>query len=425
MKEDFLHYIWQFQKFNQSPLETVNGEFLEIYHPGMHNIDCGPDFFAAKLKIDTQVWAGNVEIHLKSSDWYLHQHEIDAAYDNVILHVVWEHDVDIFRKDESILPTLELKDIVLTEIQHNYYKLFAPDKKWINCEQFFPNFNEFDIEAWLTRLYFERLEAKNNLITELLHQSKNNWEAVLFKLLAKNFGLNRNGDAFLNLAHSIDFEVIRKLSQNQFQLEAVLLGHSGLLDDNFEAAYFIRLKNEYVYLQKKFNLGRAIETRPVFFRLRPDNFPTIRLVQLASVLVKTKALFAAIKRVKNKQDIYTIFSIEVPEFWKTHYNFRSAHKTRNKKLSEKFIDLVIINTIVPVMYAFSKRKVSKTDYFLDLISEVRLEKNSIIQNYQSLKPGLFTNAMHSQSLLQLKKNYCDPNNCLKCALGAKFIKGKY
>ncbi|MDN3595003.1 DUF2851 family protein [Zunongwangia endophytica] len=425
MKEDFLHYIWQFQKFDQSPLETVNGEFLEIYHPGTHNLDSGPDFFAAKLKVDTQVWAGNVEIHLRSSDWYLHQHEIDSAYDNVILHVVWEHDADIYRKDESILPTLELKNIVYPEIQHNYYRLFTSDKDWINCEQFFPNFNDFDVESWLTRLYFERLETKNSLITELLNQSNNDWEAVLFKLLAKNFGLNRNGDAFLNLANTIDFEVIRKLSKDQFQLEAVLLGHAGLLEDNFESDYFHRLKNEYLYLQKKFSLGNAIETSPVFSRLRPDNFPTIRLVQLASVLVETSSLFSAVIKAKTKQEIYTIFSIDVPEFWKTHYNFRSNHKPRNKKLSKNFIDLLIINTIVPLLYAFSKNRLTENEYYLDLIAEVSLEKNTTVQNFQTLKPRIFKNAMHSQSLLQLKKNYCDPNRCLKCALGAKFIKGKY
>ena len=245
---------------------TVGGEPLEIYHPGTHNADSGPDFFTARLKIDKQLWAGNVEIHLKSSDWYSHRHQTDANYDNVILHVVYEHDLDVFRKDESIIPTLVLKGKIESEVQENYLQLLEKDHSWINCEKFFPNFNDFDVETWLTRLYVERLEDKTKLISDWLKQSNNDWEAVLFKLLAKNFGLNRNGDAFLSLANSIDFEVIRKLSQSQFQLEAVLLGHAGLLEEDFEDNYYKTLKYEYKYLQNKFKIGSPIQTRPVFSR---------------------------------------------------------------------------------------------------------------------------------------------------------------
>ena len=191
MREEFLHYIWQFQKFDKKQLQTVNGEPLEIYQTGTHNAESGPDFFAAKLKIDKQLWAGNVEIHLKSSDWYSHSHHTDTNYDNVILHVVYEHDIDIFRKDESVIPTLALKEKIPPQIQQNCLQLFEKDHDWINCEKFFPDFNDFDVENWLTRLYVERLEEKTQLIFDLLKESNNDWEAVMFKLLAKNFGLNR------------------------------------------------------------------------------------------------------------------------------------------------------------------------------------------------------------------------------------------
>ncbi|UAB86204.1 DUF2851 family protein [Zunongwangia sp. SCSIO 43204] len=344
MREEFLHYIWQFQKFDKTELKTAAGELLHIYHPGTHNLDSGPDFFTSKIKIGDQLWAGNVEIHLKSSDWYAHHHETDSAYDNVILHVVWDHDTDIFRKDESIIPSLELKGKIDPEIQQNYLDLFSKGNEWINCEKYFPNFDNFDIESWLTRLYFERLEEKTKLIFDLLKQSKNDWEATLFKLLAKNFGLNKNGDSFLSLANSIDYEVIRKLSNDRFQLEAVLLGKAGLLDEDVEENYFKSLKNEYEFMQKKFSLGLPIETKPVFFRLRPDNFPTIRLAQLAAVFSRSASVFSVVIKAKSKNEIYDIFSAEVSEFWTTHYNFRSNHKPKPKRLSKSFIDLLIINS---------------------------------------------------------------------------------
>lgn len=425
MREEFLHYIWQFQKFDKTELKTAAGELLQIYHPGTHNLDSGPDFFTSKIKIGDQLWAGNVEIHLKSSDWYAHHHETDSAYDNVILHVVWDHDTDIFRKDESVIPSLELKGKIDPEIQQNYLDLFSKGNTWINCEKYFPGFDDFDIESWLTRLYFERLEEKTKLIFDLLKQSKNDWEATLFKLLAKNFGLNKNGDSFLALANSIDYEVIRKLSNDRFQLEAVLLGKAGLLDEYVEENYFKCLKNEYEFLQKKFRLGLPIDTKPVFFRLRPDNFPTIRLAQLAAVLSRSASVFSVVSKAKSKNEIYDIFSAEVSEFWTTHYNFRSNHKLKPKRLSKSFIDLLIINTIVPLQYAFAKSNHIAEESYLDLITEVGLEKNSVVKNFYQLKPKLFKNAMHSQSLLQLKRSYCDVNRCLKCALGAKFIKGKY
>tara|TARA_B100000953_G_scaffold60210_1_gene47808 strand:+ start:1186 stop:2463 length:1278 start_codon:yes stop_codon:yes gene_type:complete len=425
VREEFLHYIWQFQKFDKKQLQTVNGESLEIYHTGTHNAESGPDFFAAKLKIDKQLWAGNVEIHLKSSDWYSHSHHTDTNYDNVILHVVYEHDIDIFRKDESVIPTLALKEKIPPQIQQNCLQLFEKDHDWINCEKFFPDFNDFDVENWLTRLYVERLEEKTQLIFDLLKESNNDWEAVMFKLLAKNFGLNRNGNAFLNLAISIDFEVIRKLSQSQFQLEAVLLGHAGLLQEDFQDSYFKALKKEYNYLQNKFKIGEPIQTSPVFFRLRSDNFPSIRLVQLAAVFAKSTSVFNTLSKAKIKANIYKVFDVEVTEYWKTHYNFNSSHDPRQKKLTKSFIDLLIINTVIPVQYAFAKKNMNKEEHYLDLIAELDPEKNVVIRHFQELKPKLFKNAMHSQALLQLKHGYCDNNKCLKCALGVKLVRGKY
>ena len=275
MQEDFIHYIWKHKKFEVSNLRTTNNEVVSIVSVGMHNQNTGPDFFNAQLKIGEQLWAGNVEIHVKSSDWFLHNHETDSNYDNVILHVVWEHDTEVFRKDNSSIPTLEIEPYVSKSALDHYEKLFSKSQKWINCEQDFPSVDDFILKSWLERLYFERLERKSETIKQLLVDSKNDWEAVLFKMLAKNFGLKVNGDAFLSMANSIDFSVLRKLQPNQTQLEALFLGQAGLLEDNIQEPYYMHLIKEYQYLKQKFKLSNN-NVQPIqFFRLRPPNFPTL------------------------------------------------------------------------------------------------------------------------------------------------------
>ena len=221
MQEDFLHYIWKHKKFQINELSAITGEAIIIKTVGQHNQNSGPDFFNAQLSIDEQLWAGNVEIHVKSSDWFLHHHEQDKAYDNVILHVVWEHDTDVFRKDHTVIPTLELKDFISRDVLNNYENLFARPNKWINCEHDFASINDFVLSNWLERLYLERLERKAKTIELLLEESKNDWEAVLFRMLAKNFGLKVNGDSFFSLAKSIDFSILRKSQYKRQTIEAL------------------------------------------------------------------------------------------------------------------------------------------------------------------------------------------------------------
>jgi len=224
MQEDFLHYLWKHKKFDTLNLKTTQGEQITLIFVGEHNHNSGPDFFNSQLKIAEQLWAGNVEIHVKSSDWFLHNHETDKAYDNVILHVVWEHDTEIFRKDNSEISTLELKDYVDKSVLQKYQQLFSNTNKWINCENNFAEVDDFVLDNWLERLYFERLERKSEDINQLLKTSKNNWEAVLFKMLAKNFGLKVNGESFFSLANSFDFSILRKLQTKQQNLEALFFG---------------------------------------------------------------------------------------------------------------------------------------------------------------------------------------------------------
>ncbi|HAB27671.1 MAG TPA: DUF2851 domain-containing protein [Xanthomarina gelatinilytica] len=421
MQEDFLHYIWQHKKMSVAHLKTTQHETLEIVSVGQHNTNSGPDFFNAQLKIADQLWAGNVEVHVKSSDWFVRNHETDQAYDNVILHVVWEHDTEIFRKNNSIVPTLELKEVVDKMVLLNYSKLLSAKDKWINCEADFAEVAPFVLESWLERLYIERLERKSETIEKLLQDSKNNWEAVLFKMLAKNFGLKVNGEAFFSMANAVDFQIIRKLQNNQSTLEALFFGLTGLLDQDIQEPYFLVLQKEYRYLKRKYNLHDT-EVVPIqFFRLRPQNFPTIRLSQLATLYHLHSSLFSQIMEISSLKNIYKLFQVSTSVFWKTHYSFGKVSKPSNKKITKAFVDLLIINTIIPIKFAYARHQGKDVnDFLLELIQQIPSEKNSIVSAFNKIKKVSHT-AMQSQALIQLKTTYCDKNQCLKCAVGNALI----
>ena len=425
MQEDFLHYIWNFKKFNFRNATTVDGQPVVIINGGTANLNAGPDFFNAKIQIGDQMWAGNVEIHVRSADWYSHQHETDPSYDNVVLHVVWEDNMEIFRKDNSVIPTLELKNLVTKNTMGNYRELLlAPNAKWINCETEFYGFDDFEVGNWLERMYLEKLEQREKGIKELLEKSENNWEAVLFALLARGFGLKVNGDAFLSMAQSLDFSTVQKCRSAPVQIEALFLGQSGLLDKNNEDGYFQELKKEYNYLKRKYRFNNSGVERPKYFRLRPENFPNIRLSQLAALYSTIPHLFSKIIGAKSREELQDIFRIETSAYWCSHYNFGKQHSARHKKLSAEFIDLLIINVIVPLQFSYF-RTVGRenTQDLLNLMREIKAEKNSVIEKYNLLRPNTAVNALYSQGLLHLKKEYCDRNFCLKCSLGTKLIRG--
>jgi len=422
VREDFLHYLWNYKKFKTTDLKTCNGESVIIKSVGAHNQNSGPDFFNAHIIINDQLWAGNVEMHLKSSDWYLHNHQTDANYDNVILHVVWEHDVEIQRKDQTVIPTLELKNYVSPEVLNNYKTLFTKAKKWINCEHEFAEVDDFLISNWLERLYLERLEQKSETINKLLKASNNDWEAVLFTMLAKNFGLKVNGDAFFSMAKSLKFTVVRKLSNDASDLEALFFGQSGLLEMDIEDEYYLELKSKYSFLKQKFQLDNLGVLPVQFFRLRPSNFPTIRLSQLAKLYSCQTSLFSDIIYAAKKEDFYELFNISTSEYWDMHYNFGVTSKTSKKVLTKSFIDLLIINTIIPLFFAYNKSKGENVDQqIIDLISNLSPEKNTILKKFESLKK-INKSALQSQALLQLKNNYCNKLKCLQCAIGNSILK---
>ena len=421
MKEDFLHYLWKFKKFDTLNLRTVNHEEITIINTGNYLELAGPDFFNAQIKIGNQKWAGNVEIHLKSSDWYVHNHEKDSAYENVILHVVWEHDAEIFRQNNTEIPVLVLKDYISSEIILNYNSLTLP-KSWIFCEKQITQVGNFVFKNWQERLFFERLERKSKSIYDLLEETNQDWEAVLFCLLAKNFGLNTNGNSFLQLAKAIPFSIIRKESFELENLEALFFGSAGLLDSDKEDVYFKDLKFRYFYLLHKYQLEKVYIEPVQFFKHRPDNFPTIRLSQLANLYYEHQNLFSKVIELKSITDIYKLLNSSAGLYWQNHYQFDKESPKKRKILSNSFIDLLVINTIIPLQFAYSKtRGESVSEDLISILDEISPEKNSIIEKFKSF--GIKSaNAFDTQSLLQLKKEYCDVNGCLKCAVGMELLK---
>ena len=421
MKEDFLHYLWLYQKFDFSNLKTSKGEIITIIKSGQYLQLAGPDFFNAQIKIADQKWAGNIEIHIQSSDWYLHHHENDDNYNNVILHVVWNHDAPVFRKDNSEIPVLELKKYVSKEEVHKYQELVSP-KSWIFCEKQIATVDKFVLSNWLERLFFERLERKSIPISQLLQETENDWETVLFCLLAKNFGLNTNGESFFKMAKSIPFSIIRKEALEVHFLEALFFGQTNMIPIAVEDTYPKELQSQYDYLALKYKLQIPPLAPIQFFKHRPDNFPTIRLAQLSMLYHLQRNLFSAISAVNSAKEIYQIFDVSVSDYWKRHYNFDKSSTRKEKVLSRSFIDLVIINTIIPIQFAFAKSQGKEVlENLIALVNSIAPEKNAIIDKFQSF--GITSqSALDTQSLLQLKNEYCNAKKCLQCAIGIELIK---
>lgn len=421
MREEFLHYVWQFQNWSDVALYTTNNKRVQVLHAGSINVDAGPDFFNAQIIVGKQRWAGNIEIHIRSSDWYAHNHHQDKRYNAVILHVVWEHDVEVYREDETPIPVLELKGYVAKNLLYNYQQLKDKPTAWIACQDQLASVSKFTIDSWLERVYFERLERKAKELIKDAEQNKYHWEALLFSNLARNFGLKVNGEAFYQMAMSIPFHVVQKCQANSLQLEALFMGQSGLLEDVIDDVYYKQLQAEYRFLRSKFSLI-PIASPPKFFRLRPYNFPTIRLSQLASLYHANSALFSEWIKGMEIADFYSKYKVKASEYWDSHYNFGVPSTMRSKQLSKSFIDLLLINTLVPLQFVYSNYiGEENSEAIIALIEQLPAENNSIISNYK--KYGVKAeNALQSQALLQLYTNYCMPKRCLSCGIGNAILK---
>ena len=421
MKEDLLHFIWKFKKYPINGLVTTSGEAINVVSTGIHNHLSGPDFFNVQLELNQQLWAGNVEIHIKSSDWYAHNHQEDSNYDNVILHVVWEDDLSVFRKDGSQIPTLALKEYIPLKILDTYQNLFdARNYKFINCENEFIRVDEFIKDNWMDRLFVERLEQKTAIINKLLEETNNNWEHVLFLMLLKTFGSKINGETFMEIGKSIDFSIIRKLYNKPLEMESLLFGQANLLNGADEGdKYFNDLKKEYAYLKHKYNLNSVFKS-PEFFRLRPSNFPTIRIAQLSAIYVKNNNLFHLLIE-KDEPNVSGVLNAEISEYWEDHFNFGKTSKKSKKRVTISFLDLLMINTIIPLKFAFQRYKGSvDNDALLKIMSDIKKEENNLISKFGKLGV-IVKSAKDSQTYLQLYNNYCSKDKCLDCAIGASLM----
>ena len=422
MKEDFLHYLWRMRKFNHVALKTTNGEPLTIQATGEHNLDAGPDFSNARIRIGDMLWAGNVEIHVNASEWYAHKHQEDKAYDSVVLHVVFEEDKPVFRNNGERIPCLEIKKRIPPKISKIYRKLLR-DETWIPCQHHFSKVKEITKNLWLDRLLVERLENKTTDIIRSLEINKNNWEETFYQFLARGFGVKVNTEPFEQLARSLPLLILGKHKNSLFQLEALLFGQAGMLEIDFKDDYPIRLQKEYNFLKKKYNLQSIHSESWKYMRMRPANFPSIRIAQFATLVYQSSHLFSKILAVQNVKEIEHMFEVKISNYWQTHYVFDKPSIKRKKSLGKNSIHLLIINTIAPFLFLYGKSidRESLKEKALELLEELQPEKNTIINEWRKLGMNP-SSAYQSQALLHLKKNYCDKKNCLNCSIGHAILK---
>jgi len=419
VKEDFLHFVWKNQWLEVSKLQTVCGKNIIVHHPGQYTQLSGPDFFNAQITIGNQKWAGNVEVHVNASDWYIHQHEEDVKYHNVILHLVWNYDVEVYQSNEQPIPVLDLKNAIPPEVYKNYQNLIAP-KKWIFCENSLPNVPELIKSKWLETLYFERLQLKTEPILTSLENTKHNWEAVLFLELAKGFGLNTNGKAFYEMANIITWETFQKEISHLKHLEALLFGVAGLLNDSFQDQYAKEINHTWQFLQAKYPHLQTITTTVEFFKQRPDNFPTIRLAQLASLYYHQPFLFSKLIHSIETSSSLSFLQVEVSDYWKSHYTIDHETKATKKKISNSFSQLLLVNVLVPIFYSYQNYQGKPTESWIEVLEKIAPEKNHIVDRFQALTLKC-KNVMDSQAVIQLKNNYCDHRKCMQCGIGQKIL----
>jgi hypothetical protein len=424
MQENYLHYIWQFQYFDKKELVTCQGDPLMILYPGTRNEHAGPDFLNSSILINDITWHGHVELHVKSSDWKLHKHQLDLAYNNVILHVVWEYDQPIERKDHTLLPTLKLQGRANPTLWQQYERLMH-SQYTIPCAGQFQQVDQITKTSMLDKALFQRLTYKNNLVYQLLANNQGDWEATAYHLLAYNFGFKVNSQAFLELSLSLPWKTITKHSEIITQLEALLLGQAGLLTKSLKQDddYLHQLTQEYDYLKHKYQLitDKINKSHWKFFRLRPANFPTIRIAQFAQLLHRQPQLFNLLIH-SSVKDLIKQLDIIQSVYWQQHYQFASPSKAKIPGLGKASIDNVLINTVVPLLVAYGKSQDEQTyiDKAIDILQSLPAEHNKITRYWQKL--GMSVNhAFDSQALIELFNNFCTKKKCLSCNIGIKLL----
>lgn len=424
LSEDILHFVWKYRLFIGPNLCAQSGKAVRVTHTGMHNHDAGPDFLAARMLIDDIEWSGNVEIHLRASDWERHRHHQDKAYNNVILHVVYEHDKPAYREDGTLLETLELKDRIPTHILPKYRELMS-GMWWIPCEKLIHSVPPFHLSQWLSRLLMERFEHKISAIYTLLEQQRGSWEDTCYLWMARSFGFKVNSDAFEQLARSLSRSVVAKHKNNSLAVEALFFGQAGMLDDvTFADAYPQELQREYAHLRQLHSLQPLGAATWRFMRTRPSNFPTVRIAQFAALCLRSTQLFAAIIGNTEPHSLKAFFDqLPVNAYWRQHYRFDTPSSPRENQLGGGSIETLLINTIAGILFAYGKY-IGKETYIyraIALLEGLRAEDNAVLRRFSALGVKA-AQAAESQALLQMKAFYCDKKKCLDCGVGLQLIK---
>ena len=428
--EKLLHYVWKHKLFPLKQLSTIDGRSVEVIDTGLHNHNAGPDFFNAKIRIDGVDWVGNVELHIKASQWYQHGHDRDAAYNNVILHVVTESDREVCDMDGKVLNQLVLQ--IPDSLRANYETLLTEDR-YPRCHKAIPSIDRLTIHSWMSALVTERMERKSVDILERLKQSNGSWEDAFFQTLARNYGFGVNSDAFEVWAKSFPIHCIDHHRDDLFQIEALFLGQAGLLNpfaiqerhrENAEHdSYFHRLRSEYTFLSHKFQLTPIDYKQWRYLRLRPQNFPQIRLSQLAMLYYKRKGGMRELLECTTIAELTKALDTESTDYWTTHYVFGEESEKAAKKMSASSRQLIILNTVIPLLFAYGRYRRDEVyvERAINLLEQLKAEDNNIVRLWKECGLSV-SNAADSQALIQLKNEYCDKKECLRCRIGYRFLK---
>jgi hypothetical protein len=422
MTERLLQFIWQFQYFNKNELCTDQGETLSIIYQGQHNVNQGPDFLNAKIVISDTTLIGNIELHVKSSDWMRHSHASDSNYSNIILHVVWEHNAEV-DCNGVVLSSLSLQSLIPKVLLQRYQNLMA-SKHFVPCEAYLPVLNEISWLAWKERLAVERLQRKSVMITTELLAVNGHWEEAFWRMLARNFGIKVNAEIFEAIAKTISVNILAKHKNQIHQLEGLMLGQAGLLDETFNEEYPKLLQREYRFLQKKYQL-KPVSVRPFFLRMRPANFPTIRLSQLAMLIHTSSHLFSKVRETNDLNEVMQMLNVAANDYWHYHYRLDEPGDYRRKQLGKQMVENIVINTIIPVLFSYGlyNKEESIKDKSVQWLSGLSAEKNIITNKWTSYHVSN-KNALESQALIELKKIYCEQKFCLDCSVGTALLRDK-
>ena len=427
--EQLLHYCWKHRLFPPTELLTTEGEVVEVIDPGLHNHHAGPDFFNAKIRIGGTLWVGNVEIHDKASDWYAHGHESDAAYDNVVLHVCSKADRAARTHDGRLLPQMVIQ--VPEQVQTNYQELLITDR-YPPCYRIIPQLSSLTIHSWMSALQVERLERKTRDIEKRVALCDGSWEHAYFVTLARNYGFGVNGDVFEQWALSIPASTIVHHRDDLFQVEAFFMGQAGLLDMEavppryqqtaLAEGYFTRLRQEYTFLSHKFGTTPLPHSRWKFLRMRPQNFPHIRIAQIARLYHERRTSLRQLVECATVAQAREMLHTSVTEYWQTHYTFGSPSASNSKQMSPFSINLLLINTVVPLLFAYGRHtgNDSLCDRAFTFLEQLRAEENNITRMWQDCGLKVST-AGDSQALIQLKNEYCNRRDCLRCRIGYEYL----